>query len=337
MGQWPGQGLQRQPEGIQGRAGVQGHLPRILCCRHSRLPRRQRAAHPAGVRGRHRQHDGQQGRHHPGDRGDEDRRREVRPQRLRAGRGRLLHRAQRPDAEPAVQQLDDGVPLQQGRVQGGRPGPGKTADHLARSGAGRGQAQDQRSQVPVHHQLAELDATRELLSLAQRGVCNQAQRLQRPGHAPGHRHPAACAPHREPGQHGAAGPVRLQGAQQLGRRHLCFGRMRDDDRIVGAVRRGQAQRQVPGRHRHPALLPRRGRRAAEHRHRRRQPVGHVRQEAGRSQGRGAVLQVSVRPAGAGQEPPGNRLPADHASRPTRSPRRRASTSRTPAPTSASTR
>jgi sn-glycerol 3-phosphate transport system substrate-binding protein len=36
-------------------------------------------------------------------------------------------------------------------------------------------------------------------------------------------HPAACAPHREPGQHGQAGPVRLQGPQQCGRRHLRVG------------------------------------------------------------------------------------------------------------------
>jgi hypothetical protein len=47
----------------------------------------------------------------------------VRPQRLRAGRQRLLHGAQRPDAEPAVQQLDDRASLQQGRLQGRRPRP----------------------------------------------------------------------------------------------------------------------------------------------------------------------------------------------------------------------
>ena len=70
------------------------------------------------------------------------------------------------------------------------------------------------------------------------------------------------------------------------------------------LRQRQAQRQVRLRHRHAALLPRRARRAAEHRHRRRQPVGDVRQEAGRVQGRGRVLQLPVQPRGAGQEPPG---------------------------------
>ena len=91
--------------------------------RDRRLPRRQRAAHPAGVRGRHRHDDGLQGRHQAGGRGDEGSRRQVRPEGLHPGGGRLLHRAQRPDAELPVQQLDDGLPLQQGRLQGRRPRP----------------------------------------------------------------------------------------------------------------------------------------------------------------------------------------------------------------------
>ena len=45
------------------------------------------------------------------------------PSGLRAGGGRLLHGAQRPDAELPVQQLDAGLPLQQGRLQGRRPRP----------------------------------------------------------------------------------------------------------------------------------------------------------------------------------------------------------------------
>ena len=113
--------------------------------------------------------------------------------------------------------------------------PEQAAHHLARSGAGRRQAQGQRPQVPVHHQLAELDAAGELLGLAQRRVRHQAQRLRRPGRAPGLQHAAARAPHREPGQHGQAGPVRLQGPRQRGRRHLRLGRMRDDHRLVGAA------------------------------------------------------------------------------------------------------
>ncbi len=51
--------------------------------------------------------------------------------------------------------------------------------------------------------------------LAQRRVRDAAQRLQRHGHAAGVHDAAARAPHREPGQHGAAGAVRLQGPQRL--------------------------------------------------------------------------------------------------------------------------
>ena len=51
--------------------------------------------------------------------------------------------------------------------------PDAPTQDLARSGAGRRQAQGQRPQVPLHHQLAELDAAGELLRLAQRGVRHQ--------------------------------------------------------------------------------------------------------------------------------------------------------------------
>ena len=71
VGQRPGQGLQREPEGLQGRADLQGQLRRVDDGGDRRLPRRQRAAHPAGVRGRHRDDDGQQGRHRAGRQGDD--------------------------------------------------------------------------------------------------------------------------------------------------------------------------------------------------------------------------------------------------------------------------
>jgi sn-glycerol 3-phosphate transport system substrate-binding protein len=58
--------------------------------------------------------------------------------------------------------------------------PDKPQD-LARSGAGRRQAQGQRPQVPVHHQLAELDAARELLAWHNVAVRHQEQRLWRHG------------------------------------------------------------------------------------------------------------------------------------------------------------
>ena len=179
-----------------------------------RLPRRQRAAHPAGVRGRHRDDDGQQGRDRAGRQGDEGRRPEVRPQRLRAGGGRLLHRAERPDAELPVQQLDarsstttrtPSRPPASTRTSRRRPGP----KWRWPPPSSRPAATSARSPP-----LAELDPARELLGLAQRRVRDQEQRLRRPGRAPGVQLAAARAPHREPGQHGQAGPVRLQGPRQ---------------------------------------------------------------------------------------------------------------------------
>jgi sn-glycerol 3-phosphate transport system substrate-binding protein len=76
-----------------------GSLRRVHDRCRGRLPRRQCAAHPAGVRGGHRHHDGQQGRDRARGPGDEGRRLQVRPRGLHARRGRLLHGAQRADAE----------------------------------------------------------------------------------------------------------------------------------------------------------------------------------------------------------------------------------------------
>jgi sn-glycerol 3-phosphate transport system substrate-binding protein len=58
---------------------------------------------------------------------------QVRPQGLHPRRGRLLHRAEWPDAELPVQQLDNDLLLQQGQVQGRRSGLRKSPRHLARS------------------------------------------------------------------------------------------------------------------------------------------------------------------------------------------------------------
>ncbi len=136
--------------------------------------------HPAGVRGRHRDDDGEQGRDRAGRQGHEGRRPEVRPDRLRAGGRRLLHGAERPDAELAVQQLDDRSSTTT-RTPSRPPAstPSKPPDDLARGGARRRQAEGQRPQVPVHDQLDQLDPARELLGLAQRRVRDQEQRLRR--------------------------------------------------------------------------------------------------------------------------------------------------------------
>ena len=54
-------------------ADLQGQYDESMTAGDRRLPRRQRARHPAGVRSRHRDHDGQQGRHRAGRQGHEGR------------------------------------------------------------------------------------------------------------------------------------------------------------------------------------------------------------------------------------------------------------------------
>ena len=229
------------------------------------------------------------------------RRPEVRPEGLRARGGRLLHRAERPDAELPVQQLDDGLPLQQGRLQGRRPRPGEAADDLARGGAGRRQAEGQRPQVPVHHQLEQLDAARELLGLAQRRVRDQEQRLRRHS-TRGWRSTRRCTcatsrtwptwPSRACSSTRAAATRPTRPSSRANARwstgsSALYGNIKRNAKFASGIV-------------DPALLPRRARRAAEHRDRRRQPVGDVRQEARGVQGRGRVLQLPVAARGRGR-------------------------------------
>ena len=55
--------IQRIPVRLQGDARLQGQLHRNHDRRHRGVPRQAAAAHRAGLRGRHRQHDGREGRH----------------------------------------------------------------------------------------------------------------------------------------------------------------------------------------------------------------------------------------------------------------------------------
>ena len=112
--------IQRQPVRLQGRPDLQGQLSRHHERRHRRVPRRQRAAHHAGVRGRHRDHDERHRRHQAGLPADEGCRRAVRSQGLSAGHHRLLLDLQGRHAVVPLQLLVDGDVDQQGRIEEGR-------------------------------------------------------------------------------------------------------------------------------------------------------------------------------------------------------------------------
>ena len=137
-------GVQREPEGLQGRPELQGLVSRHDECRHRRLPGRQRAAHHAGLRGRHRDHDVRQGRGEAGARAHEGGGREVRPAGLSFGDHRLLLDLEGRDAVLPIQLVLDGDVVQQGRLQESRPQSRPAAEDLARGVRGCEEAEGRR-------------------------------------------------------------------------------------------------------------------------------------------------------------------------------------------------
>ena len=109
------------PDRLQGDAGLQGPVRRVDGRGDRRVPRRQSAADRPGVRGRHGDDDGRQGRDQAGLPADGRVGREVRPEGLSRRRLRLLLRHAGPPAVDAVQQLVAGALHQRRRVQEGRP------------------------------------------------------------------------------------------------------------------------------------------------------------------------------------------------------------------------
>ena len=130
-------------------ADLQGQLPRHHERRHRRVPRRQPAAHHAGVRGRHRDDDGGQGRRQAGTGPDEGSRRNVRPQDVSAGDHRLLLDVQGRDAVVPVQLVVDGDVAQQGQAARRPASTPAAAEDLAGRVRRRQEAARQRSPRPA--------------------------------------------------------------------------------------------------------------------------------------------------------------------------------------------
>ena len=291
--QCPRDQVQREPDPIQGRARLQGQLSRVDDRRDRGLPRGQRAASAAGVRGRHGDDDGRQGGHRAGHQGDGRRERAVRPQVLHAGGRGLLHRQQGQHAVVPVQQLDRRPVHQPRRVQEGgaqsRPGAEDVEGHERRGAAAQGQGPGLR----LHVRLAVLDAHRELQRLAQRADRHERQRHGGHGHGVHHQFAAAREASDDAGRDVQEGPLHLRRAHQPGRSEVRERRVRDADvlhRRAGQLPRERQARLVGELH---SLSRRRGGCAAEFDHRRRVRLGDVRQEARRLQGRGEVLRVPV--------------------------------------------
>ena len=127
--------------------------------------------------------------------------------------------------------------LQQGRLQGGRPRP---RTRRPRPGP-RWSPPPPSSRPPATSAPSPPAGRAGPSSRASRPGTTRCSRRKNngfggTGRAPDVQLAAARAPHREPGEHGQAGPVRLQGPRQRARRDLPLGRMRHDHRLLGPLR-----------------------------------------------------------------------------------------------------
>ena len=269
-------------------------------------------AHPAGLRGGHRHHDGRQGRDQTGLRSDGRIGAAVRSERLPPHRHRLLHHPRRPDALDAVQQFDAGALLQQGCFPQGRPRSGQAARNLARGRRVCPQTRARRAIRPdfpppgYPGSRSRISAPGTTCPSGPRPTASKAWTPNSSSTAP-----CMCKPHSAAGRLAERQDLRLRWPAQPGQRQIFFRGSRHVHRILGRLCRVQKHLQVRVRHRHAPLLAGCRRGPPEHHHRRRQPVGDGRSHSGRVRGRGHLLQLPVLARGAGRLAPVHRIPADH--------------------------
>jgi hypothetical protein len=174
------QGIQREPERIQSRAGLQGDLSRDAERRHRGLPLQAAAGDHPGVRRRQRRHDGRRRRHRPGRRSAAEGRLHLRQVAISRRHRRLLFAAGRHHAVLPLQLVLTDPLLQQGRLHEGGPRCREPAQDLA--GGLRGGQEDQgqrRLQMRYHLDLADLDPDRELRGLEQCRLWHERERARR--------------------------------------------------------------------------------------------------------------------------------------------------------------
>ena len=211
-------GFNKSPDRIQGQPGLQGLLHRDPDRRDRRLPRQAGAAHRAGLRGRHRQHDGRQGRGLSGLPADGRRQGAVRSQGLYRPGLRLLLDDRRQAAVDAVQLLDAGALLEQGAALQGGPRSQQAAEDLAGAGRDGQEGRGGRRQVRVHAAMADLDDDRELRRLAQPALRDQGQRLRRHRHRAEVQRRAARQVHPDAGRLGQGQDASSMAAARASRR-----------------------------------------------------------------------------------------------------------------------
>ena len=217
---------------------------------------KQRAAHRAGLRGRHRQHDGRQGRGLSGPPGDGGRQGAVRSQGLHRPGLRLLLDDRRQAAVDAVQLLDAGALLEQGAasrrpasIPTSRPRPGRSWARWPRRLVAVGAKCGFTPQWQTWTMIENFGAWHNL------PYRHQGQRLRR------HRHRAQVQRRRRASSTsrcwptGARTSASSMAAARASRRRCSRRRVRHAHRLVGP--RGghrEGARQGQGRHRHDAVL-----------------------------------------------------------------------------------
>ena len=192
-------------------------------------------------------------------------RREVRSEGVHPAVAGYYTTQQGPDAVVPVQQLDDGVLLQQGHVREGRPRPEPRAGDLARGHGRRGEDQDVRHvAVRLHDRLAVVGARRELPRVAQRAD-RAPRRTAWPASTRRSSSTGRCTCGTGPTckEWADKGYFTYGGRTQRGRGEVLQRRVRDADVVVGRAGEHQPQREVQVRRGDPAVL--RGRRRARRR------------------------------------------------------------------------
>ena len=206
---WPR--VQQVADGVQGRPGLQGHLYRDDDRRDRRVPRQAAAAHRAGVRGRHGDHDGRQGRDRSGVPADGRRRRAVRSEAYLPAVYRLLLR--RPTASSCrcrstARRRSSTTTRTPSRRPGSTPTsrrrPGRSSEQAAKKLLAA------RRPVRLHQPVADLDPDREFRRLAQRSLRHRGERLCWHRHRAHDQRSAARAPHRQARQVAQGEDLRLR-------------------------------------------------------------------------------------------------------------------------------
>ncbi len=212
-----GRGVQRLAEGLQGRPRLQGRLRRHAQRRHRRVPRGPGAPHPAGVRGRHRHHDGCDRRREARARAHEGSWRNLRSGRLPADDHRLLLDGEGRDALLPVQLVLDGDVVQQGRAPEGGPRPREAAEDVAGSVRRRQEAEGRGlRQLRLLERLGHLAQRRAARRLAQRADGHQGQRHGRLRYGAEVQRAAVRQAPREPGRAAEGQDLRLLRPHQHG-------------------------------------------------------------------------------------------------------------------------